>query len=120
MEDTPEMLLSIIQLQQLYITALNNMKNREFFLASDQLEEAHTLFYNLIDEIKPISPRRDFIIQLRDLIIDNLKQINQYIYESDDIHVSTSPINELNDSNIELNYSQPYQPVEYPLPFNLY
>ncbi len=81
-------LLSIIRLQQLYIQSLNNLKMKEFFLASEQLEEAYTLFDNVIEKIPPTSPIRDFVIELRDLIIYHLKQINTYIYEKDDIDVN--------------------------------
>ena len=105
-------LLTIIQLQQLYITSLNNIKNREFFLASEQLEEAYVLFDNIIDQITPTSPIRDFVIQLRDLIIDHLKQINQYIYAKEEINVDVTDLSTceptLYQSDIQLDDTSSY------------
>src|SRR5665647_1988612 len=100
-----ETLLDVIQLQQLYITSLNNIKSREFFQASEQLEQAYTLYDEVINKIDPLSPIRDFVIQLRDYIIYDLKQINTYIYEKEEINVSTiDNHNTDNDNDVEEFY----------------
>lgn len=109
METSYDTLLSIIQLQQLYINSLINIKNKEFFLASEQLEEAYTLFDNVIEHITVTSPIRDYAIQLRDLIIDHLKQINQYIYDKEDI---VDPLD--SDSTIQLDHG--YETTGYNTP----
>ncbi len=107
-----ETLLDVIQLQQLYITSLNNIKSREFFLASEQLEQAYTLYDEVIDKIEPLSPIRDFVIQLRDYIIYDLKQINTYIYEKEEINVSTIENIDNIDNDIEEFYIEP-TPIVY-------
>ena len=100
-----ETLLLIIELQQLYIKSLNNLKIKNFFVAMEQLEEAYTLFDNVIENIPPKSQIRDYVIELRDLIIFNLKQINDYIYTKEDIDVDSFDFSNEHISNV--NYEIP-------------
>ncbi len=83
-----ETLLSIIELQHLYITSLSYIKSRKFYQATQILEEAYTSYDVIIDNIIPTSPIRNNVIELRDLIINDLKEIKSYIYEKDDIDLS--------------------------------
>ena len=106
-----ETLLSIIQLQHLYITSTTNTKNKEYFKALEYLEESYTLFDDIIEHIPPTSTIRDFVLELRDLIIQDLKQINHYIYDKEEFDVSVCQPTlhefDLDESDIRLDYEDP-------------
>ena len=104
-----ETLLSIIQLQHLYITALTSIKKKEYFNASEQLEQAYTIFDQVIDNIEPTHYVRDYAITMRDLITNNINQINHYIYAKEEIVVDTTDImiEESKEEDIMYEYQPP-------------
>lgn len=70
-----KILLDTIKLQDLFIQSMYNIKHKEYHIALEKLEYAYTLFDDIIQVVHPLSEIRELIINLRDKIEYNMKQI---------------------------------------------
>jgi hypothetical protein len=70
-----KILLDTIKLQHLFIESLYDIKRKEYYIALEKLEVCYSLFDDIIQIVHPLSEIRDVIINLRDKIEYNIKQI---------------------------------------------
>jgi len=87
-----KILLDTIKLQQLFIESLYNIKQKDYYIALEKLEISYALFDNIINVIHPLSEIRNVIIDLRDKIEYNMKQIKFYVEEPSDKNL---PVNDI-------------------------
>lgn len=96
-----KILLDTIKLQDLFIQSMYNIKNKDYHIALEKLEYAYNLFDDIIQVVHPLSEIRELIINLRDKIEYNMKQIK--------LDPSTVPDNIIYDKEImdEINNDYP-------------
>jgi hypothetical protein len=79
-----KILLDTIKLQDLYIQAMYDIKHKEYKVAHEKLEYTYSLFDDIVQVVHPLSEIREIIINLRDKIEYNLKQIKISNYDDID------------------------------------
>jgi hypothetical protein len=77
-----KILLDTIKLQHLFIESLYDIKKKDYYTALQKLDAAYTLFDELIQSVHPLSEIRIIILELRDKIEYNMKQIKGYVNDS--------------------------------------